>query len=174
MQPITRFALEAHAGPYDRWPATTALLADGLPTGARVPGYVIDAQFATPLGTLLVTSYDCPFEEANTFLLLDDAHRIVARTDLGAMYASWLLAGCWPTSATSLALHYHQDLFHDLDLLPPGGWWRRRPRLRLRRRDDWRADARMVAARDALQVRLADIDRALAADGVATRDASPG
>lgn len=173
MQPITRYALEAHAGPYDRWPATTALLADGLPTGVRVPGYVVDAQFATPLGALLVTSYDCLFEEANTFLLLDAAHRILARADLGAMYASWLLAGCWPTSPTSLVLHYHQDLFHDLDLLPPGGWWRRRPRLRITQREDWRDDTRMVTAHAALLERLADIDRALGADVAATRDAPP-
>ncbi len=50
---------------------TRPLIVDGEASGQRVPGYVIDAQYRCAAGTLLVTSFDCLFEESNTFLLLD-------------------------------------------------------------------------------------------------------
>lgn len=162
MQPIERFSLERHAGPYADWPVDSELWLDGMRTGMRVPGYVIDAQYDTPLGTLLATSFDCPFEDSNAFVLLDGDHRILARREIGTPYASWLLDTHWPESDTTLVLHYYAATFFRLQLLEPTRWWRR-PRLRLRRVLRWRAEPRMVDAHAALLARLDEIGRAAAA-----------
>ena len=82
MTPTQRYTLQQHDGPYAAWPLTSALRLDGQDTGQRVPGFVIDAQYDTPLGALLITSWDCLFEEANDFLLLGSTHRVVARKQL--------------------------------------------------------------------------------------------
>lgn len=157
MQPDTRFALETHAGPYERWPQTSRLIVDGVRMDARVPGYVIDAQYRTPLGTLLVTSFDCVFEESSCFLLLDGTHRVLARRDLGTPYSSWLLDAHWPTGPTTLVLHYQVDAFFSLAIMPTRRLWPRCPRLRLRRGSHWRGEPRMVAAHQAFEARLREI-----------------
>ena len=168
MEPIARFGLESHAGPYERWPTTSRLVVDGAPLDVRVPGYVIEAQYSTRLGTLLVTSFDCPFEESNSFVLLDDALRVVARRQLLTPYASWLLDTHWPEDETTLVLHYHAGDFFRLRLVPPRRLWPRRPTLRLRRVQDWRGEPRMSQAYETLQARLRDIERSLAEDRVAS------
>lgn len=165
MQPTTRFALETHAGPYASWPPTSRLLVDGALQQARVPGYVIDAQYATAHGALLVTSHDCLFEESSEFLLLDDALRVVSRRALATPYDTWLLDGHWPEGdGDTLVLHYQRDVFFRLRVMPPRRWWPRHPWLRLRRVDAWRAEPRLVAAQDALRARLEDIAQALESD----------
>lgn len=158
MQPITRYSLEPHAGPYARWPLTSRLRMDGVPLDAQVPGYVIEAQYDTPHGVLLVTSFDCPFEESNAFVLLDAQHRVVAQRALLAPYASWLLDAHWPEGPTTLALHYHVGVFMRLEILP-----RRRfllPRARLRLRRVHAPDAAMRAAQARLEAALEAIARA--------------
>lgn len=157
MQPIARYSLEPHEGPYERWPLTSRLCLDGVPLDAQVPGYVIEAQYDTPHGVLLVNSFDCPFEESNAFVLLDPAHRIVAQRELLAPYASWLLDAHWPEGPATLALHYHVGVFMRLDVLPPRRFRLRRARLRLRRVRT--PDAAMRAAQARLEAALAQIAR---------------
>lgn len=158
MTPIDRYHLPAQAGTAQETPLTSALWVGGRPTGEHVPGCAIEAQYATPLGDLLVTSYDCPFEESNSFVLLDAAARTVARADLAVPYGSFLLNEHWPLDETTLVLHYHERLFYTLAVAPAGRWLVRRPRLRLRRQHRWQADARMAQAHARLQQRLAEID----------------
>ncbi|WP_244130150.1 hypothetical protein [Burkholderia sp. BCC0044] len=89
MKPVERFALATHDGPYEAWPARTAVLVDGLRSGLAVSGYALLRQFETPAAYLLVTDYDCPFEEAVTFTLVSKALRkVLAQRTVGAMYAS--------------------------------------------------------------------------------------
>ena len=78
-----RFSLAKHVGPYEHWPARTALLCDGVPTGTQIEGYVIEAQYRCEAGHLLITSFDCPFEESNSFTLLTSVSRC------------WPPASCW-------------------------------------------------------------------------------
>jgi hypothetical protein len=155
MTPTQRYSLEQHAGPYASWPLTSALRVEGRDTGQRVPGFVIDAQYDTPLGVLLITSWDCPFEESSDFLLLDGTHQIIAQHKLMAPYVSYLLDAHWPIDDTTLALHYQNHLFCTLSVVPPAGVWRRRPRLRLRLVPQWRKHAQMLASWERLQARLA-------------------
>lgn len=155
--PIDRYSLEPHSGPYESWPTTSILRVDGQRSAARAPGFQIEAQYATALGDLLITSYDCPFEESNSFVLVDASLRIRARAQLLVPYSTYLLHEHWPIDDVTLGLHYHEAVFYTLHVVPPGGWLRRKPRLRLRPRPAWKSDARMVEAYERLQAKLTDI-----------------
>ena len=162
MQPTDRYRLESHPGPYESWPRTTRLIVDGELTEHTVSGYVIDAQYHCPLGTLLITSYDCLFEEANSFILLNDEHRIIAKRFLGAMYDSFLLDAHWPIDEFTIALHYQTTLFYTLSVLPPLAYFGRRPRLKLLPCLTWRSDERMMNSYRALEQSLQEIKQTLA------------
>jgi hypothetical protein len=146
MQAIDDYRLGRHPGPYASWPPDTPLYKVGGDTGLRVPGYVLDAQYRTPFGDLLVTSYDCPFEEGSTFVLLDPEGGIHARADLLAAYDSYLLVGHWPIGAGALMLHYADAIFVRLRLRPARWPFRRRVRIELDRVRDWQQDPRLLAA----------------------------
>lgn len=157
MTPIDGYNLEPHIGPYSSWPLTSILRVNGQVTEARVPGYFIEAQYESNLGNILITSYECPFEESNTFLLLDHSHGIVARAELGIPYDSFLLHEHWPVDESTIRLHYHENAFYTLQVLPSGSWLRRKHHFRLRRELIWRKDERMSEANARLQQQLADI-----------------
>lgn len=132
MQPVDTFRLAAHAGPYEQWPLRTALLrADGALTGVDVPGYVLRAQFRVGADWLLVTDWDCPYEEATEVLLLDASMRIVARRTFGAMYASWLLDGLDVLGEDAFRLRFVGGPEVALRVAAPAWWtpWRRARRL---------------------------------------------
>jgi hypothetical protein len=145
---ITRFSLVTHEGPYDQWPRATSLLIDGAPSGMSIPGYVIDAQYQCDDGYLLVTSYDCPFEESYTCLLLAEDLSVRARADLGVPYGTFLLHAHWPTGDRTLRLHFQTRLFYSLTIQPPAGFFRPSYALRLRRE---RPPADDASARDSVQ-----------------------
>lgn len=91
-----RFALERHSGPYERWPSRSRLLVDGRATATRVAGHTLLHQYELDDGYLLVTDYDCPFEEVTAFTLLDPGLRVVAERKVGWMYNTFLLTSlCW-------------------------------------------------------------------------------
>lgn len=114
MKPVQLFSLESHQGPYDKWPLHTRLFANGVDTDQKVSGYVIEAAYKCETGYLLITSYDCLFEEANTFLLLNDRFKTIASKSLGGMYSTFLLEAHKPLSANSLALDYGDGLTYTL------------------------------------------------------------
>jgi putative salt-induced outer membrane protein YdiY len=106
MRPISHFSLETHTGPYDQWSKHTRLFANSKDTAQLISGYVIEAQYKCAAGYLIITSYDCLFEEANTFVLLNDRYETIATHSLGAMYNSYLLESHLPLDDHSLALDY--------------------------------------------------------------------
>lgn len=93
MKEIDRFALETHAGPYDAWPSRTRVIVDGVRSELAISGYVLLRQFETPDAYLLVTDYDCLFEEAVTFTLVSKRLKVLAKRTVGAMYRSCHLSG---------------------------------------------------------------------------------
>lgn len=104
MQPVDRFALDTHDGPCETWPSRTHVLVDGVRSALAVSGYVLLRQFETPAAYLLVTDYDCPFEEAVTFTLVSkDPMKVRARRTVGAMYASCRLDAEHPTAVVVVA-----------------------------------------------------------------------
>jgi hypothetical protein len=89
--PIDRFELQAHTGPYQSWPGRSRLIVDGELHSTAVPGYTLLRQYALSDGFLLVTDFDCPFEESTCFVLLSPYLRVLSHRTLGGMYSSFLL-----------------------------------------------------------------------------------
>jgi hypothetical protein len=91
MQTTTRFALERHEGAYERWPVNSRLFVDGQASAVRVPGYTLLHQYTLADGHLLVTDFDCPYEEATSFVLLDRKSRLLCCRTLSIPYGSYNL-----------------------------------------------------------------------------------
>jgi hypothetical protein len=106
---INRFALEKHDGPYKKWPLKSRLIVDGVKTETKIPGYSLLHQFETNTGYLLVTDYDCPFEEATDFSLLDREFSLLAHRSIGAMYCSFLLEKIEWLDENNLIATFYQD-----------------------------------------------------------------
>jgi hypothetical protein len=161
MEAITRFSLATHTGPYQHWPSRTALLDDGSDTGRAITGYVLDGQYHCEHGYLLIVSYDCPYEESYSFLLLDDDLTERARCELVVPYGSYLLHAHWPVSANTIRLHFYARLIYTLTVEPRRWWWRPAIRLRLRRVWNARSDPRTRTSIEALERSIAQTKDAL-------------
>lgn len=88
---VDRFDLQSHTGPYQSWPGRSRLIVDRQLIGTAIPGYVLLRQYALPDGYLLITDFDCPFEESICFALLNLKLQLVSHRTLGGMYTSYLL-----------------------------------------------------------------------------------
>jgi hypothetical protein len=162
--PLTRYALATHEGEYRDWPLTTPLLIDGVESAYRVPGFVIEAQYQWGDHVLLITSWDCLFEEAYEFLLLDHTHRIVSHKHFGAPYTTYLLDAHWPIDDVSIRLHFQRRLFVTLTIRPPLWLFRRAHTLRVTRHLVTPDDERSQASIRRLEETLASITAAAASD----------
>lgn len=92
MKTIERFALQQHDGPYEKWPAKTRLIIDGQLSTLAISGFTLLRQYQTPAGYLLVTDFDCPFEEAVCFVLVSqDLDMVLSERTVGQMYSSFML-----------------------------------------------------------------------------------
>jgi hypothetical protein len=90
MKSISRFALEKHDGPYETWPLRSRLTLDGKPTDISLPDYTLLHQFETSNGYILVTDYDCPYEEITNFALISKQLRLQSCRWFGWMYENIL------------------------------------------------------------------------------------
>jgi hypothetical protein len=156
LEPITTFSLVTHEGPYTDWPLETPLLADGVPTGTSIAGFVIDGQYRCDEGFLLITSWDCLFEESYEFLLLSSNLRQLDRVSLGAPYSTYLLHAQWAIDERSVRLHFQTALFYTLSIRSPS-LFRRRPNLSLTEHLVAPTDERSIASVAALHRSLASI-----------------
>ena len=157
MTPIHSFSLAKHDGPYESWPLKTRLLLDQQSTHVEIAGYVIEGQYRCPNGFLLITSYDCPFEEISELILLTSDLCIAAHETLGAPYESYLLNAHWAIDDRALRLHYNDRLFYTLTIRESK---LRSPALVLERDEAPERDPRSAASIDNLSQRLAAIDAA--------------
>ena len=142
MQEVSLFSLERHEGPYEKWPLRTRLLVNGEPSRTRLPGYTLLRQFATDYGFLLVTDYDCPFEETTNFILLDsESMGITSYRQFFVPYSSFSLDTFeWIDRESAQVTFYKDDRW--LLTLRPGGIPFISPRLRFQRvRSSEAADA---------------------------------
>jgi hypothetical protein len=108
MNPIQRFSLQAHSGPYNKWPQKTRLFFDGKATSRLVPGYQLGWQFEVAGDYLLVLDYDCPFEEQYEVLLLSPDLRIKSRASDPSAFVSVAasLMGALEVSSANLYCGY--------------------------------------------------------------------
>ncbi len=132
MTPSTAFSLEKHIGAYETWPLKTRLFFDGVDTGTSVPGFCIEAQYECHEGYLLAMSWDCPFEEANDFVLLDRAFKLLARKTLGAWYHTFLLESHAAMGPDVVRFLYNGGMRCDVGIERPKLLWSVKPRLSMR------------------------------------------
>ena len=132
MEPTTCFSLERHDGPYEKWPSRSHLIVNGHQSSVRIPGYSILKQFAVPDGYLLVTDFDCPYEETTCFSLLDEKSRLLSYRMLCVPYGSFNLdAFEWVDSQRALVTFWKDDQW--MLTIRPWGIPFLRPRVHLRR-----------------------------------------
>lgn len=165
MEPITRFSLAKHTGRYERWPRRTALLQHGRETGTKLPGYIIEGQYRCADGILLLLSYDCPFDETYTFLLLGEDLKKRARRDLGMPYGSFLLHTHWVVSGSALRLHFYTRDVFTLSIHRRSAWWLSPYALRLTKVGAADVDTKALASIVALESQLASTQQRLAREG---------
>lgn len=118
MQPITAFTLRVS----DTEALTQPLYFNQQVAGVNIAGRQLEAQYCCTLpngtqGYLLLTSYDCPFEESTECSLLDANFKLVASRSLSQSYHSFLLYAHWPVADNGLRLHYYDQLVWDLHIL---------------------------------------------------------
>lgn len=97
MVQINRFSLRVPSGERDSWPKRVQLVVDGKPTSLTVSGYALLYQFETSCGFVLVTDFDCPYEEAVCFTLIDKSlGKVESERCVGSPYCSyWLERFVW-------------------------------------------------------------------------------
>jgi len=112
------FTLESHDGQYEKWPRKTKLFVSGEYTGAKIQGYIIEAQFSVSDNYLIITSQDCLFEESNDFVLLNKKYKVIGKETLCEAYTSFLLEEFKIKSNTELKIKYNGERFIYLIINP--------------------------------------------------------
>ena len=167
MQPITAFSLlTARTDGLEPNPLKMPLYFNGQHTHTFITGRVIEGQYRCVLpnktsGYLVITSFDCPFEESTEFSLLDEAFKLIATTSLAQMYDSFLLHSHWPIADNRLRLYYYGQFVLDLVITAGSSWLTARPKLKLIEVVDPQSDPQTAAAMAELAQRLAAIEKSL-------------
>lgn len=110
MRQVDRFRFAPYDAPYEQWPKNTELMFDGALSGRKFPGYVIEAQYAHTNGFLLVTSWDCPFEESLSFLSLSPDLDVMSELSVGAAYTSVWIERHESVDANTVIFQCNNDL----------------------------------------------------------------
>ena len=120
MEEISVFTLEKHRGPYEKWPQKTRVLRNGLPLDVSIPGYVLLRQFRTYAGYLLVTDYDCIYEEAISFTLVSpELDRVICERTISAPYSTfWLEDIIWQDATRFDVTLEGSDLLFSFEIRP--------------------------------------------------------
>jgi len=167
MQPITAFSLlTARTDGLEPNSLKMPLYFNGQHTHTFIAGRVIEGQYRCVLpnktsGYLVITSFDCPFEESTEFSLLDEAFKLIATTSLAQMYDSFLLHSHWPMADNRLRLHYYGQFVLDLVITASSSWLTTWPKLKLIEVVDPQSDPQTAAAMAELDQRLAAIEKSL-------------
>lgn len=167
MQPITGFSLlTVRTDGLELNPLKMPLYFNGQHTHTFIAGLVIEGQYRCvlpnkTLGYLVITSFDCPFEESTEFSLLDEGFKLIATTSLAQMYDSFLLHLHWPIADNRLRLHYYGQFVLDLVITAGSSWLTARPKLKLIEVVDPQSDPQTAAAMAELAQRLAAIEKSL-------------
>jgi hypothetical protein len=111
MQKINSFSLQTHTGEYKTWPLETQLYLNENPTKTYLPGFQLLHQFELSAGEfLLITDWDCPFEEATEVLLLSADLQLLDRHKFGAPYDSYCLDKVEVIDDANIKLTIYQDI----------------------------------------------------------------
>lgn len=109
MKKISTFSFKQQLGPYETWSLCSELIMNGKRTGKYVPGFIIGAQYAYKDLFLLVTSWDCPYEESQEFILLSKDLTVLCKKHIGHIYSTVLLEDHEPIAEDQVLFHCNND-----------------------------------------------------------------
>jgi len=110
MDKIECFSFKPQPGPYETWSLCSELIQDGKATGKYIPGFVIGAQYAYKDLYLLVTSWDCPYEESQEFILLSNDLTVLCKKHIGHIYSTVFLQDHEPVAEDQALFHCNDDI----------------------------------------------------------------
>ena len=110
MKKISSFSFNTQPGPYETWSLCSELIKDGKRTGKYVPGFVIGAQYAYKDLYLIVTSWDCPYEESQEFILLSKDLTVMCKKHIGHIYSTILLEAHEAVAEDQVLFHCNDDV----------------------------------------------------------------
>jgi len=102
--------LAKHIGKYEQRPLVSELIKSGISTGKNVSGYILEAQYEHEGYYLLTTSWDCPFEESQTFSLLSPSLDVLQQHTIGTAYANVWMKGHKPIAKNVIMFNLDGDL----------------------------------------------------------------
>jgi hypothetical protein len=110
MQLINSFSLQKYTGEYKTWPLETQLLLNEIPTKTFLLGFQLLHQFELSSGEfLLISDWDCPFEEATEVLLLNADLILAARHTFSVPYGSFNLEDLQLIDDANLKLIFYDN-----------------------------------------------------------------
>ena len=110
MKKISCFSFKPQPGPYETWSLCSELILNGNPTGKYVPGFVIGAQYAYKDLYLLVTSWDCPYEESQEFILLSKDLTVLCKKHIGHIYSTVIIESHEAIAEDQVLFHCNNDV----------------------------------------------------------------
>ena len=110
MKKISKFSLKKQTSPYEAWQLKSELWVNGERTGKYVPGFVIEAQYSFKEFYLLVTSWDCVYEESQEFLLLSHDLDVLSKKHVGEIYSSVRIEYHEAVAVNQVLFHCNRDL----------------------------------------------------------------
>ncbi|MBT1065512.1 hypothetical protein KJY73_18135 [Bowmanella sp. Y26] len=123
MLPIDSFSLQQHQGHYHEWPLSSLLYYKGQSLGIRIPGFVIERQFALKDCYLLLVNWDCPFEEGYEVIVLSHRLKVVGTYSFTPFLNSYLLSSISETAANRFQLVFNQNARFELTIDYPKTHW---------------------------------------------------
>lgn len=110
MKKISKFSFKPQPGPYETWSLCSELINDGECTGKYIPGFIIGAQYSYKDLYLIVTSWDCPYEESQEFILLSKDLTVLCKKHIGHIYSTILLEDHAPVAEDQVLFHCNDDV----------------------------------------------------------------
>ncbi|GGO72652.1 hypothetical protein [Bowmanella pacifica] len=123
MLAIDLFSLQQHQGHYQAWPKTSLLYYKGQNLGIRIPGYVIEQQFALKDYYLLLVNWDCPFEEGCEVIVISNALKVVGKYSFTPFLNSYALSSISETTTNQFQLVFNQTEIFSLRINYPKTHW---------------------------------------------------
>ncbi len=153
MEKVDIFALKPFDGRTENMLVCSQLDANGQNTDQIIPGVQIEGQYKCDAGYLLITNYDCPYQETDEFVLLNQHFEMIDRNWLG--FFSPLIFRHWPISDTAIRIHYYDDTYYTASVEHQEG---SKPKVILTPFEDVELDPEAVASREAFIQRKRDWD----------------
>jgi len=145
MTPATEFHIEPLADNQ----LQSRLVGPDSRTGGPIEGQVLEAQFHTPAGELIITSDGNPFEEVLHFTLLDGDLKVLDAISLGQIYHSGLLRELQVVGEDTLQFHFFGEETWRLMVSARPRWalppW---PGSAIRRAGNWLRSSRLHLERE--------------------------